>query len=83
MQTPHGTIRDGLEADGLGLELFVEDDGRVSAIGHAGGDPGVSAMVTHHVDEQAHVIVLCNQDQGSWATAQVVTEELGIREPRE
>lgn len=83
MQTPHGTIRDGLEAYGLGLELYVENDGHVSTIGHAGGDPGVSAMVTHHVDEQAHVIVLCNQDRGSWATANLVTSALSIREPRE
>lgn len=83
MSTPHGTIRDGLEAYGLGLELYVEDDGRVSTIGHAGGDPGVSAMVTHHVDERANVIVLCNQDRGSWATANVLTDALGIREPRE
>ena len=82
MIRPHGAYRDGTEAYGLGLELYTDDSGRVTILGHAGGDPGVSAMVSHHAVEDVHVIVLCNQDRGSWAAANTVTDILGIDEPR-
>ena len=82
MLTPHGFDDNGVEAYGYGMELVVVDD-RVTVYGHSGADPGVSTMVSHYVDAGITVIVLCNQDRGSWATVQKITEMLGLDDPRE
>ncbi len=81
MLVPHG-FDNGVEAYGYGMELVVVDD-RVTVYGHGGADPGVSAMVSHYVDTGITVVVLCNQDRGSWATVQKITEMLGLDDPRE
>ena len=82
MLTPHGIDENGVEAYGYGMELVVVED-RVTIYGHGGADPGVSTMVSHYVDTDITVVVLCNQDRGSWATAQKLTEILGLDDPRE
>jgi CubicO group peptidase (beta-lactamase class C family) len=82
MLTPHGVDPDSPEGYGYGMELVVKD-GTVGIYGHAGADPGVSAMVSHYVASGTTVIVLCNQDRGSWAVAQRIAEELGLDDPRE
>jgi CubicO group peptidase (beta-lactamase class C family) len=73
---------DGLESYGYGMELTVVE-GRVTILGHAGGDPGVSAMTSHFVADATSVIVLCNQDRGSWAVSKEVAYSFGLPEPRE
>jgi hypothetical protein len=40
-------------------------------------------MVSHYVDRGVTVIVLCNQDRGSWPVTQRIAAELGIDDPRE
>jgi hypothetical protein len=40
-------------------------------------------MVAHHVDAATTVVVLCNQDRGSWAATCRLTKELGLRDPRD
>jgi CubicO group peptidase (beta-lactamase class C family) len=82
MLTPHGFDENGVEAYGYGMELVVVDD-RVTVYGHGGADPGVSTMVSHYVDAGITVVVLCNQDRGSWATVQKITATLGLEDPRE
>jgi CubicO group peptidase (beta-lactamase class C family) len=82
MLTPHGRDEDDIEAYGYGMELVVVDD-QVTIYGHGGSDPGVSTMVSHYVDPGITVVVLCNQDRGSWATVQKITEILGVDDPRE
>lgn len=82
MLTPHGLDEDTPEAYGYGMELVVED-GSVLIYGHSGLDPGVTSIASHYVDEGITVVVLCNQDQGSWPVAQKVAEELGLHDPRE
>ncbi len=82
MLTPHGIEEDTPEAYGYGMELVVVGD-TVTIYGHSGSDPGVSTIVSHYVDADTTVIVLCNHDRGSWAAAQRVAEELGVDDPRE
>ncbi|HVR33205.1 MAG TPA: serine hydrolase domain-containing protein [Acidimicrobiia bacterium] len=84
MLVPRAPINDtdGLEAYGYGLELTVVED-RVTIFGHAGGDPGVSAMTSYFVDEATSVIVLCNQDRGSWAASKQTAGSFGLPDPRE
>jgi CubicO group peptidase (beta-lactamase class C family) len=82
MVTPHGLDVDSPEGYGYGMELVVVD-GEVTIYGHGGADPGVSAMVSHYVTAGTTVIVLCNQDRGSWAVAQRIAKELGLDDPRE
>jgi CubicO group peptidase (beta-lactamase class C family) len=81
MQTPHAPSPEDPEFYGYGCLLGVED-GRVTVVGHNGGDPGVSCVVAHHPAERATVIVLCNQDRGVWAAAMTATEAMGLRDPR-
>lgn len=81
MLTPHGIDDDTPEAYGYGMELVV--DGSVSIYGHSGLDPGVSSIVSHYVAPGITVVVLCNQDRGSWPAAQRIAKELGIDDPRE
>ncbi len=73
---------DGLEAYGYGMELTLVD-GEVSIFGHAGGDPGISAMTSYFVDAATSLIVLCNQDSGSWAASKQVGDAFGLPDPRE
>jgi len=40
-------------------------------------------MVSHYVDAGITMVVLCNQDRGSWATVQKITATLGLDDPRE
>jgi CubicO group peptidase (beta-lactamase class C family) len=82
MLTPHGFDENGVEAYGYGMDLVVIDD-RVTIYGHGGGHPGVSTMVSHYVDAGITVVVLCNQDRGSWAVVQKITEMLELDDPRE
>ncbi|MDH4309474.1 MAG: beta-lactamase family protein [Acidimicrobiia bacterium] len=84
MMRPNAFIpdTDGLEAYGYGLELTVVD-GRVTILGHAGGDPGVAAITSYFVDDGMSVIVLCNQDAGSWAVSKRLCQEVGLDDPRE
>lgn len=82
MLTPHGIDEDGSEGYGYGMELVIEDE-RVTIFGHGGSDPGVSTMVSHYVDAGLTVVLLCNQDRGSWAVVQKIAEILGLSDPRE
>jgi CubicO group peptidase (beta-lactamase class C family) len=82
MLTPHGIEEGSPEAYGYGMELVV-GDGSVPIYGHGGLDPGVSSMVSHYVDRGVTVVVLCNQDRGSWPVTQRIASELGIDDPRE
>lgn len=66
---------------GLGCWLGVED-GEVLAIGHLGGDPGVTAMLTRYLAEGTTVVILCNIDRGAWPVSQFVCEQFGLHDPR-
>jgi CubicO group peptidase (beta-lactamase class C family) len=81
MTRPQGPPSSDIEQYGYGCELVVED-GVVTILGHGGSDPGVSTMVTHHRAAGTTIIVLCNQDRGSWAATLRVGEALGLRDPR-
>lgn len=81
MMTPQGPPSDELEQYGYGCELSVEG-GDVTIIGHGGSDPGVSALVSHYLVDGTSIIVLCNQDRGSWAVTQRLATELGLTDPR-
>jgi CubicO group peptidase (beta-lactamase class C family) len=80
MLTPHAA--DDEETYGYGMELVVDEE-TVTIYGHSGLDPGVSSVVSRYVDPGITVTVLCNQDRGSWPTAQKIAEMLGIHDPRE
>jgi CubicO group peptidase (beta-lactamase class C family) len=80
MLTVHGA--DEEESYGYGMELVVENDALI-IFGHSGLDPGVTAIVSHYVASGITVIVLCNQDRGSWPVAQRLATELGLHDPRE
>ena len=82
MTGPQGPNRDDLEQYGYGCELVVVD-GTVITIGHGGSDPGVSAMLSHHLAEGITTVVLCNQDRGSWAATKRLADGLGVSEPRD
>jgi CubicO group peptidase (beta-lactamase class C family) len=82
MLRPYGPPRDDPEQYGYGCLLSV-DGGRVVAFGHGGSDPGVSALVTHHLAAATTIIVLCNQDRGSWAATMELTRALGLHDPRD
>jgi CubicO group peptidase (beta-lactamase class C family) len=72
-----GTIRYG-----SGQELgFVGDE--LVVLGHNGLDPGVSAVVAHHLAAATTIVVLCNHDRGSWAVNLRLAAELGLTEPRD
>jgi CubicO group peptidase (beta-lactamase class C family) len=82
MTSPQGPASSDLEQYGYGCELVVEN-GKVTIIGHGGGDPGVSAMLSHHRAAATTIVVLCNQDRGSWAATKRIAEQFGLHEPRE
>ncbi len=82
MTTPHGVEEDSPEAYGYGMELVVEDD-VVTIYGHGGLDPGVSGMVSHFVEPDTTVVVICNHDRGSWPVVQRLVSALGLVDPRD
>jgi hypothetical protein len=51
--------------------------------GHSGLDPGVTAIVSQYVSDSSTVVVVCNQDQGSWPVAQRIAGDLGLHDPRD
>jgi CubicO group peptidase (beta-lactamase class C family) len=81
MTRPQGPNTTDLEQYGYGCELAVVD-GQVTIIGHGGSDPGVSAMLTHHLSAGITLAVACNQDRGSWAATVRMARAFGISEPR-
>jgi CubicO group peptidase (beta-lactamase class C family) len=81
MVSPQGPPSDEVEQYGYGCELTLEN-GQVTIIGHGGSDPGVSALVSHYRADDTSVIVLCNQDRGSWAVTQRLATEFGLSDPR-
>jgi CubicO group peptidase (beta-lactamase class C family) len=82
MTTPQTHPSTDLEHYGYGLELVVEN-GVVTILGHGGADPGVSTMASHHVVAGTTIVVLCNQDRGSWAAVKSLAKELGLTDPRD
>jgi CubicO group peptidase (beta-lactamase class C family) len=82
MTAPQGPVSTDLEQYGYGCELVVED-GVVTIIGHGGADPGVSAMLSHHRAAGTTIVVLCNQDRGSWAATKRLAAAFGLHEPRD
>lgn len=82
MLTSHGRINDDLEHYGYGMEMWIDERGEVRIFGHAGGDPGVSGIVSHFVDGETTIVVLCNYDRGSWTVSRRLAEVLGVDEPR-
>ena len=82
MCTPNGLINGDAEAYGYGMEMLIVDDVPVT-LGHAGGDPGVSAMLSHYVEPAVTTVVLCNFGHGSWSASKLVAEAAGIEELRE
>ena len=82
MRTPQGPPSNDLEQYGYGLGLVVVD-GEVTIVGHGGGDPGVSARVAHHLADRTTIVVICNQDRGSWVVYRRLATELGLDEPRD
>lgn len=83
MLRPQGPAEgaDDAERYGYGMELGLVD-GRVMVAGHNGSDPGVSAVVAHHLDAATTIVVLCNQDRGGWAVNVRLATELDLVEPR-
>jgi CubicO group peptidase (beta-lactamase class C family) len=81
MRSPQGPPSADVEQYGYGCELVVVG-GEVTIIGHGGSDPGVSGLVTHHLASATTVVVLCNQDRGSWAATQRIEDAFGIADAR-
>ena len=54
----------------------------MTIVGHGGSDPGVSAMVAHHLAAGDDDRRPCNLDRGSWAATRGITEALGLDDPR-
>lgn len=82
MRTPQVPPSGAIEQYGYGCELVVQD-GHVTVIGHGGSDPGVSAMLSHHLAAGTTIAVLCNYDRGSWAATKRIAAALGLDEPRD
>lgn len=78
MTAPQGPP-DAEDAYGYGCLLTLED-GRVTTIGHGGSDPGVSAMVVHHLGTATTIVTICNQDRGGWASSREIQRALGLVE---
>jgi CubicO group peptidase (beta-lactamase class C family) len=81
MIRPQGPPSDAIEQFGYGCQLALQG-GRVAVIGHGGSDPGVSARVAHHLRTATTIVVLCNQDRGSWAAYLRIAQALGLSDPR-
>lgn len=76
MTTPQGPP-DAAEAYGYGCILGLED-GRVVTLGHGGSDPGVSALLVHHLGPATTIVTICNQDRGGWAANREIQVALGL-----
>jgi CubicO group peptidase (beta-lactamase class C family) len=72
---------EGADRYGYGVQLGCVD-GQVIVIGHNGLDPGVSAVVAHHVAAATTIVVLGNQDHGSWPVYLRLAAEWGLSDPR-
>ncbi len=81
MRVPQGPPSSSVEQFGYGLALTLAN-GEVVILGHGGSDPGVSALVSHHVATATTVVVLCNQDRGALAATLRLEAALGIADPR-
>jgi CubicO group peptidase (beta-lactamase class C family) len=81
MTRPQGPPSTDVEQYGYGCELVVEN-GVVTALGHGGGDPGVSTTVAHFPAAATTLVILCNQDRGNWAAVLQFCAALGLPEPR-
>lgn len=81
MTRPQGPPSAELEQYGYGCELAIVD-GQVVVLGHGGSDPGVSTLVSHYRASGTTVVVLCNQDRGSWAAAKHLAAAFDQVEPR-
>jgi CubicO group peptidase (beta-lactamase class C family) len=82
MSSPQCGRSQGATRYGYGLELGYAGD-TPAVLGHNGLDPGVSATVVRHPAAATTVVVLCNQDRGSWPVHLRVTADLGLTEPRD
>jgi len=76
MTTPQGPP-DAAEAYGYGCILGLEA-GRVATIGHGGSDPGVSALLVHHLASATTIVTICNQDRGALAANREIQNALGL-----
>jgi CubicO group peptidase (beta-lactamase class C family) len=76
-----GPLSTDVEQYGYGCELAIVD-GDVRVLGHGGADPGVSTLVSHYRPAQTTVVVLCNQDRGSWAATKHIAAAFDLDEPR-
>ena len=63
---PHADAGDGF-FEGYGVHLYP--DGRY---GHGGGDPGVAVIANRWPDDDVHIIVLCNVEEGAIAARNAV-----------
>ena len=81
MRVPQGPPSSRVEQFGYGLALTLAN-GEVVILGHGGSDPGVSALVSHHVATATTVVVLCNQDRGALAATLRLEGAIGIDDPR-
>jgi hypothetical protein len=70
---------------GGGVRLRLQG-GRRGGLGDdhrsGGSDPAVSATLVHHVEPATTIVVICNQDRGSWAATEEITAALGLQDPR-
>ena len=64
---------------GYGLQLWYAG-GELVVLGHNGLDPGVAAVVAHHLAGATTIVVLGNQDRGSWPVYLRLAAELGLPE---
>ena len=51
-------------------------------LGHNGLDPGVSAVVAHHLAAATTIIVVGNQGRGSWPVYLRLAADLELTDPR-
>jgi CubicO group peptidase (beta-lactamase class C family) len=65
---------------GYGLELGFAGD--LVVFGHNGLDPGVSAVVAHHLAAATTIVVLGNHDRGSWPVYLRLAADLRLTDPR-
>jgi CubicO group peptidase (beta-lactamase class C family) len=71
----------GMYRYGYGLELWYAGSELV-VLGHNGLDPGVAAVVAHHPAAATTIVVLGNQDRGSWPVYLRLAADLGLADPR-
>ena len=72
---------EGVYRYGYGLQLWYTG-GELVVLGHNGLDPGVAAVVAHHLAAATTIVVLSNQDRGSWPVYLRLAADLGLADPR-